>query len=306
MDKSQYSIIESQVSAREGSYQGLEEAALLTSLEDYNEIFRNLTDFSTYIELGSGHGLGPVLFAHTFPTKKAFGIEFEQARLNESLRLKSSYNLENVDFVFGDLLTCEIPFGDLYFLYFPVGPVLDRILKILGESRSDLSLVAIESHGDLLPRLDRENWLERYFEIPLRAARHYPNAVLYKKIHLKKPSFDDYSFVENFFEIQDEDGSIWLGDSYGMSWYKENLYNLQFPPRTINQDQILNILDEKNLTEFLKELISLRRKGPLSFETDRGILNGEIRKIFIRPDLKLELSTGQHLLFSEINSLKTL
>ncbi len=306
MDKSQYSIIESQVSAREGSYQGLEEAALLTSLEDYNEIFRNLTDFSTYIELGSGHGLGPVLFAHTFPTKKAFGIEFEQARLNESLRLKSSYNLENVDFVFGDLLTCEIPFGDLYFLYFPVGPVLDRILKILGESRSDLSLVAIESHGDLLPRLDRENWLERYFEIPLRAARHYPNAVLYKKIHLKKPSFDDYSFVENFFEIQDEDGSIWLGDSYGMSWCKENLYNLQFPPRTINQDQILNILDEKNLTEFLKELISLRRKGPLSFETDRGILNGEIRKIFIRPDLKLELSTGQHLLFSEINSLKTL
>lgn len=306
MDKSQYSIIESQVSAREGSYQGLEEAALLTSLEDYNEIFRNLTDFSTYIELGSGHGLGPVLFAHTFPTKKAFGIEFEQARLNESLRLKSSYNLENVDFVFGDLLTCEIPFGDLYFLYFPVGPVLDRILKILGESRSDLSLVAIESHGDLLPRLDRENWLERYFEIPLRAARHYPNAVLYKKIHLKKPSFDDYSFVENFFEIQDEDGSIWLGDSYGMSWCKENLYNLQFPPRTINQDQILNILDEKNLTEFLKELISLRRKGPLSFETDRGILNGEIRKIFIRPDLKLELSSGQHLLFSEINSLKTL
>lgn len=306
MDKSQYSIIESQVSAREGSYQGLEEAALLTSLEDYNEIFRNLTDFSTYIELGSGHGLGPVLFAHTFPTKKAFGIEFEQARLNESLRLKSSYNLENVDFVFGDLLTCEIPFGDLYFLYFPVGPVLDRILKILGESRSDLSLVAIESHGDLLPRLDRENWLERFFEIPLRAARHYPNAVLYKKIHLKKPSFDDYSFVENFFEIQDEDGSIWLGDSYGMSWCKENLYNLQFPPRTINQDQILNILDEKNLTEFLKELISLRRKGPLSFETDRGILNGEIRKIFIRPDLKLELSSGQHLLFSEINSLKTL
>jgi hypothetical protein len=306
MDKTHYSQIESQVSGREGSYQGIEEAALLTSVEDFNEIFRNLTNFSTYIELGSGHGLGPVLFAHTFPTKKALGIEFEQARLNESLRLKSSYNLENVDFVFGDLSTCEIPNGDLYFLYFPVGPVLDRILKILGESRSDLHFIAIESHGDLLSRLDREDWLERCFEIPLTAARHYPNAVLYKKIQLKKPSFDDYSFVEKIFEIRDEDGSIWLGESYGMSWCKENLYNLQIPPRTINQDQILNILDEMNLTEFLKKWISLRRKGPMSFETDRGIFNGEIRKIFISPDLKLELSTGQRLLFSEINSLKTL
>ncbi len=305
MEPNQFLKIESQVSSRVGSYYGLDEAALLTSKEDFNEIFNHFKDSSVYVELGSGHGHGPALFAQAFPHKKAFGIEFELARFKESLRLKSHFFLKNVDFILADLSVCKIPLGDVYFLYFPTGPILDRILKVLGESSHDFQLIAIESHGDLLPRLDREDWLTRQFEIPLRAERHYPNAVIYKKMSLKKVSFDDYSFIEKLFEIQDDDGSVWIGESFGMSWCKENLYNLQFPPRTINQSQILRVLGENDISGFLKELNSHRRKGLISFETDRGSFLGEIRKIFIRPSPFIELSTGVHLLFSEIISLKT-
>src|SRR5687768_17262391 len=98
MFDSNYEQIEQKVLDRPGSYQGLSEEALLTSLEDFKAIFETIPNAKQWVELGSGHGRGPLLFAQTYPEKSSIGIEFERSRFEISLKLQKDYNLSNVTF----------------------------------------------------------------------------------------------------------------------------------------------------------------------------------------------------------------
>lgn len=299
----EFNFLESEkfVSGQEGSYPGLSQAALLTSLEDYKSIFCHFPLVTSYVELGSGYGVGPLLFSAMNPEALSVGIEFETARFAESTRLQQRLNSLSTQFFLSDLLDCDIPSAELYFLYFPTGLVLDRILKVLGEMTHEFHLVVIESHGDLLPRLLKESWLLEVFEIPLHTPRHYPAAKVFKKIAIKKSSIHDYSFENAYFLIRQTDHSFWLGDSFGLEWHKETSYNLKFPPCTIKESDIVQVMKWEELDLVIKELIILRRQGD-------GLSLGMIRKIFVRPEIKIELSSGQmvHLneIISEIRSLK--
>lgn len=299
---SNFEEVEKNVSSQEGSYPGLSQEALLTALEDFQIIFDRLGDIHSWVELGSGHGHGPLLFAHLHQDKLAIGIEFEEARFLESLRLKHLLNIQNVTFIHADLLTTPLPQADSYFLYFPTGKVLDRILYELGGRDNSFRLIVIESHGDLIPRLKLENWLCVEEQIPLSSTRHYPQAMVFRKVAKKAASIFDYSFLNHYFVIRDHDGQEWVGDSLGLEWQIDHSIRLLHPPRTIREDQICRILQEHQLPSEILPLLTLRRQGPVEIETKQGNYFGLIRKIFLNP-WRLELSTAQVVPLHEITKI---
>lgn len=294
--------IEKDVKDFTGSDKGLSEEALLTSHDDFHRIFKSLPKGDKWVELGSGHGLGPLSFAKYFPDKKAVGVEFEFARFQASVAYLEKLSLANVNFIHGDLLTDPIPKGDFYFLYFPTGIVLDRILHHLGNLTDIFYLIVIESHGDLLPRLQKEQWLKIFREIPLISPRHYPNAVIFKKCAQKRPDLHDISFQKKFLTIIDQ-ASEWIGESFGLEWIKENEFQLLTPPRTVSEFQVKNVLDIHQIPNEFHPALMLRKLGILTIHCMTDVKEGHIRKIFISPSFKLELSSGEQVEWIEIKQI---
>ena len=288
------------VSDKEGSYVGLAKEALLTSLEDYKAIFKEFPQALSFVELGSAYGLGPLLFTAMYPHSYSLGIEFESARFEQSMKMREKLRSSRTDFILSDLLHCDIPQADLYFLYFPTGPVLDRLLKVLGSIPHIFHLVVIESHGDLFPRLQKETWLSEVFEIPLQSIRHYPAAKVFKKIAQKTPSLHDFSFENVFFLIRQSEDHCWVGDSFGLEWLNEGAFNLKYPPATIEEMNIVQVLKWEEFDPLLRKLIIMRKQGEIFHSPLNPHSAGMIRKIFIRPEIKIELSTGQMVLLDEI------
>jgi hypothetical protein len=277
MDQKLFEHIEQNVSDRKGSYSGLSSEALLTSDEDFRAIFQAV-NIESWCELGSGHGLGTLIFSDIFPDKKSFGVEFEKSRLDFSLAQAQQKN-SSAQFIHADLLSCNIPEVQTYFFYFPTGPVLDRILFELGKRTDDLQLIVIESHGDFLERLKLESWLVPIQEIELVSCRHYQQAVVFKKVSMKKDSIFDYSFQEKCLLIQDERGQ-WLADTWELEFLKENLLQLKYPPRTISQAQVIKILNQQDIPEKLKPFVHQRRS------------DGCWRKLYLYPEMLAETPEG--------------
>lgn len=302
MFKTNYKLVEEQVSKRPGSYHGLQEAALLTSEADYRTIFESLGGTKSWVELGSGHGLGPLLFAHLHPDAQAVGIEFELPRFDVGQQLKSSAGLNNVTFIHADLLYCDIPVGDVYFFYFPTGLVLDRILSVLGEREGDFKIVAIESHGDFLDRIARENWLVQRTQIPLQSGRHASHAVVFEKVGQKSSSLHDYSFKRQYLLLQDSQGE-WIGETYGLEWLKENQYQLEVPPRSFQQEDVKQILSLEDIETHFHSALFLRHLKNLTFKTNLGEFHGSLRKIYVRPCFKVEISSGQQVEWEDISQI---
>lgn len=303
MSSSKYDEIEGQVINRPGNYQGLSSEALLTSEQDFLAIFEALPQIQYWVEPGSGHGLGPILFAERFPSKKSVGIEFEKARFDESIKVRDMKNLSNVEFHHWDLLYHDLPLGDAYFLYMPTGMVLDRMLDQLSHSSHDFVLIVIESHGDLIPRLNKESWLKCQMEIPLSSVRHYQNAVVFRKAGLPTESLHSYSFKKNYFLIEENDSSTWLGESFDLEWQRDEEYLLKTPPRTIYSNQVKKILTLNQIEPGLHCALELRKLGELKVETLDGDFTGSLRKIFVSPSFKLEISSGAQVEWSQIKKI---
>lgn len=303
MSSNEYTHVEDLVSHQKGSYKGLLPEALLTCEVDFRSIFSVLPDVQTWVELGSGHGLGPLLFAALNPHKKAIGVEFEAARYEISQKNKLASKITNVEFLHADLLTCDLPEGDVYFLYFSTGIVLDRILYELGKRNDPFKMVAIESHGDLLPRLVKDGQFKIIQEIPLTSARHAPNAVVFENCGVRKSSFHDLSFQMKFLLVEDEDGRHWLGESYGLEWIQNEQYQLLTPPRTITSTQVKKALEFGEVQSKFHSALQLRRLGKLNFHTSHGIKEGYLRKIYASPCFKVEISSGEQVEWSDVKKI---
>jgi hypothetical protein len=266
-------------------YAGLSEEALYTSEEDLLSIFQHPLISGTWVDLGAGVGKSVLLYAARFPERKSVGIECAKARVEAGLLKIRERELSNAELLLGDLLFTEIPEGDVYFLYFPTGPVLDRLLCELSQKPKRFKIVAIESHGDLLLRLSKENWLTLKDEIHLSSQRHYPQAQIFESNGLFREtelSFYDLSFQHKYLLISEGEKS-WIGESFGMTEIREDEFNLLVPPRTIQRDSVMAILDESEILEGIFPALKLRRE----------LAHPLIRKIFVTPGFSLEISTGE-------------
>lgn len=297
-----HGMIENNVKLREGSYQGLLQEALYTSREDFLTLFGHPLVQGTFIDLGCGAGEGCLLYGSLYPDRKSIGVEFEEARLNYGRDFREQFNLLNVDLQQADLLTSTIPSGDTYFLYFPTGMVLDRILSELYRSKSFFRLVVIESHGDLFPRLDLENWLTLKEELPLQSARHHSQARIYERNQLLR---DDalnafaLSFKNKYLFIQDHD-EVWIGESRGLTWTREDRFELLTPPRTVFWRNVNSWSNWDGLPPLQKLVVELRSEGELEIIGVNFKISGFIRKIIVHPTFHLEISTGEKVEWEKI------
>lgn len=300
--KSSHQETEKNISGRPGSYKNLSAEALYTSYEDLKEIFKHPLIRGKFLDLGCGHGMAPLLYGHLYPDRESSGIEFEFERLVVGESFKLNHDLNNVNLIQADLLKTTIPQADTYFLYFPTGPVLDHILTELYHNKNSFCLVAIESHGDLFPRLDLENWLLVKDEITLKSPRHHPAA----RIYFNTPARRDQnllpftlSFQNHFLLLEDEKES-WIGETYGMEWSGADRFELLTPPRTIFWKNVKKMMVHSDLDKRLQLITSLRSQGEVTVTTARAQYTGFIRKIVVSPTFRLEISSGQQVEWGEI------
>lgn len=292
------------VSSGENSYKGIPLEALLTSAQDFKNIFCSLKDCHSFLDLGCAHGIGVIEFAKMFPHSWSGGIDIENSRLEVGRQLAIEQQLVNCHFIQSDLLKDDIPRVDVYFLYFPTGIVLDRILDYLGTQDTNFRIIAIESHGDLLPRLKKETWLELESEIPLHVERYYPYAQVFKKIANRTSDLHSISFKNKFLSLR-QGQRLWIAESFGLEWVREDEFLLKTPPRTIKEGEILEVYDLEFLSPTLQKLLQLRRLGSLIIKTDKAELRGEIRKIFFSPKIELEISTAGTVNWDSIEKIST-
>jgi hypothetical protein len=298
--------VEKEVSHREGSYQGLRSEALYTSLDDLNNIFNHSTIQGTLVDLGCGNARACLLYASKFPDRKALGIEFENSRLVPARQYITDHSLTNITLIHGDLLLDSIPEGDTYFLYFPTGKVLDRILYELYQNRRSFRLVAIESHGDLIPRLEIENWLTLKDKIPLVSARHNPDAYIFERNSESRSETlrpFEMSFVEKYLLLKNQD-ETWIGETLGMGWSGGERFELMTPPRTIYWGDVLKVCDFSEFDKKYRMAIEIRRMGEVMINTANAVYRGFIRKIIMEPTFHLELSGGPKVEWNEILNIQ--
>ena len=304
--KINFDYLEQSVSSRAGSYFGLEQQALLTDFSDYFNIFSYFNNVTSYVEFGSAYGHGPLIFSHLYPSAKGIGIEFEDVRIKTAVTLKNTLKLNNCEFIHADLAIAKIPAADLYFLYFPTGPILDRILFELSQMTHKFHLIVVESHSDLIPRLEKETWLNEAFEIPLVSPRHYSQAKVYASGGLKLSSYFDFSFKEKYFMIRDSDHSIWIGDSLGLEWHSKDSLTLLNPPYTIHENQIHAVVEFSSFNLPIQQLIKLRTVGEVKIESQQKRFQGFIRKIYIDPHLIIELSSGERIKYEDLSKIDSI
>ncbi len=284
------------------SYKDLDLRALCTDPDDVRAILQDPLIHGTWVDLGSGFGHTVLTYKELFPKRRAIGIERELSRVEASRKLSASLKIQ-AEFIHGDLLRDTIPEGETYFLYFPQGHVLDRVLSEISKNENFV-LVVIESHGDLFPRLDKETWLKLEKEIPLKSERHYPYARIYRPTGAKRTlnGLHQFSFDEYFFLVSDGT-SEWWGDSFGLYAVEED-YLLMHPPRTVKDKDIVKTLTKNDLPPVLSFLISLRRLPDIEFTAGQKSLCGPIRKIHGRDAFSVEFPGGEQLQWKDIDRIK--
>ena len=268
-----FDIAESLVSERETSYKGTSKEALLTSSEDFRTIFSYIKDCKSFLDLGCGHGIGVIEFAKMYSHAWSGGIDFESSRLEAGKKMALDEKLTNCHFIESDLLISEIPIVDAYFLYFPTG-------------------------------IKKEKWLELEAEIPLRDKRHYPFAQIFKKCSQRRRDLHSISFKNKFLTIR-QDHRLWLADSFGLEWVRDDEFLLKTPPRTIRESDVLEVNDFEFLSTYLQKMIQLRQLGRLTIKTGSEELSGEIRKIFFSPKIELEISSAGNVNWESIEKIFT-
>lgn len=287
-----FKAAELSVSEDPSSTKGLTPEALCTSHGDLDRIFRHPLVSGTWVDLGSGYGHTVNYYKEVFPEKMSIGVERELSRLSVARERGAGLFIE------GDLLHCDIPEGNVYFLYFPQGHVLDRILSVLMKRKS-FTLIAVESHGDFFPRLDKESWLSCRGEVPLDSQRHNPSARIYTPNENPRElsGLHRYSFLERYFLVGD-----WWGDSFGL-FANGDAYELQHPPRTIREEDVVKIVTENELSHELRFLTALRRMENVHVHSQGKVFHGPFRKILDGPGLSVEFPSGQRLQWREIDRI---
>lgn len=282
--------LEEDVSDQSGSYKGLSPEALYNSLEDFIALFNSGYAQGTFADLGCGTGVSCLTYGALFPERKSIGVEFEASRLSYAKSFIRENNVSNVELIEGDLLTSPIPDADTYFLYFPTGPSLDRILTVLYQKNHHFRLIVVESHGDLIPRVFKENWLKEVGRVPLFSPRHNPEIFIFEKTPSKRlDSLEPFTLsYQRKYLILREGQEEWVGETYRMEWSHDEEFDLLVPPRRITWKNVTGIMELEAFPEFIQQALLDRYNGI-------KVKNSFIRKIFVKPSFALELSTGERI-----------
>ncbi len=269
-------IIESSIRCSDSaSYANLDTRALLTSYVDYFKILKQVSLGETLVDLGSGYSRGTFL-AKILDLPKCLGLEFQKERVDYSKRNYESFFHEEAKNIFlCDLKSDQIPISKNYFLYFPKGLVLDRILFEIYRMKNNAKLFVIESHGDIIPYLKNLKFLDLKKEMKCSLPRHND------KIYMFSFITDRYNF-----DLK-KDLSSWLIQNYDKPMcFQIRLHNY------LNGDDVIWLVP-KNMC-FIEEY---RERPHLNFK-------GRLIDIFCTEELVGLSSDGYNDLYQNYQNLK--
>lgn len=266
---------------------GLQEEAINTSLSDLYEILLRINELNhakeiVICDIGASYAKMAFVANHFFPNIRVISIEPIKERIDYASKI-----LNNTKHIFiNDIFKEELIKNDkidYFFLYFPVGKILDEIIPQI-----DAPLIAIESHGELLNRLGH-SFSQKKKLTKLVFPRHNPHSYIFS--HKEETSlYKAFKALDN----KDDDLIIindqrpWLADSEGLEHYFDEedkiTLELKCPPRTIHFSDNLKTIKSSELDTNVQEIISMRREG-------KQIDGCFIRKIFV--DGSFELSSGE-------------
>lgn len=199
------------------THQGLESQALNTSYKDFYQLGKLLPegpDSQVFIDIGAGFARSKLLFSLFFPQYKVIAIEGVKERIEQAKICARAWEIDSSDFIYADLWQTPLPKGDIFFLYFPTGRLLFHLLRQLKKMAlsRQITLVAIESHGDLLPTLEWAcPWLIKCDNISSASLRHHSEIIVYRSILPEQMSYfvkDEQELLHDLFHRLDQKGSF--------------------------------------------------------------------------------------------------
>ncbi len=308
----------------------LEALALNTSYLDLIQIFifLNIKPTQHFIDIGAGYARSALLINILYPQTKATALEHVKERVEKSRAVSKKLNLPLDSYHCQDILNknYSLPQGDYYFLYLPLGELLHKSIKDLKENAKtrDFKIIAIESHGELINRLNKEDWLNK-IDCPLQtiSPRHDQNIYIFetnrKKLNQIKTNLqrlEDLVYnAENDFQIIIRDKDLGNKNEYHWSASSKDLtfnlidknfekLDLLYPPRTISIDQIITV-EKKELPPFYKEREDNLKIKLKQIDNEEFKSAGWIRKIIVHPELIIEFSVLGRIPYCDIRGWDT-
>ena len=134
---------------------GLLPEALFTSYKDCYQILSSLQirPGETLIDLGAGIGRMAITAALFFPHLKVRSIEIVRERLDQGIKVYKKLGLPIDGFINERFENVDLQIPQYIFLYLPTDSSLKKVMNALKKIDAPLTIIAIESHGDLLPCL---------------------------------------------------------------------------------------------------------------------------------------------------------
>ena len=130
-------------------YTGLAQAALSTPFMDYYSIYQDLKSDTHLIDYGSAYSKGTLLF-EALGEKECHSYEYLENRVLYTQELLKKLHLNPNKVYQCNLLSADIPIGDAYLIYIPLGELFFRLIhKLYNEGKAAIFYI-IESHGDFL------------------------------------------------------------------------------------------------------------------------------------------------------------
>lgn len=159
-------------------YKGHLQEALLTSYLDYHQIFKDMNQGETLIDLGAGYCRGSLLASDNTYKINCISIEIAKSRAQYAVNYLKGKNiiisdLRNKDF--------KLPACDAMFIYIPTGDILNKILtKFIDSGTEGSILYVIESHGDFIDNLRFYQDMLVEIESPMKTSIQRHDSKIYK------------------------------------------------------------------------------------------------------------------------------
>lgn len=287
-----YKEIESQNSHLDDSlYPHLGPAALYTSFADYHQLLEFLPKTVKHIiDLGAGVGRIAPIWKSLVPDGEVTLVELVESRHKASVQMIKNLNLNSVNALQQDLLSFDLPSAGAYFIYLPVSSVLERIIDEISLKGKECYVIAIESHGNLYDRFQSWKGLELLDKKELYSQRHNPFGHIYKytPADKEKDVFShalSSSYQDKVITIKEKNGE-WIGSSFDLVWSSKDEILLKCPPRSVKKDSLQSVKDLSEFSSHIQSLLKIMKQ-------DKEYEGSLIRKIWITPNLRLEMQNGK-------------
>lgn len=271
----------------------LRPSALFTSYQDYFQILNQLEKLGhkSLIDCGAGYGRASLLAQLFFPEIEVYSLELVSERIEKGKQAALALGLETKYFCKFNLFSDLLPKSDVYFIYLPTGKLLKHIFNqifILAKIHP-ITLVVIESHGDLVQTIKRDYPWCQSSEGILKTHQKRHDQTIYLFQTLSPDKLEIFEKDLNFWK-QNIQSHLESNDEFPIQEIPKNLIVplLRFYPwpaftQLVIEDQDIN---SKEAYLWISDLLGIEYSQSAKFDfqlknPDRMITLDQIKKIMI-------------------------